>query len=187
MRFTFKTLGYQGDAVDSIIRVFEGQEYSDGVRHRHDFGNEKTRQIKIDIETGLPLEDFGMAYRNSELTIGNDRILKNVQAIQREQGLPVSEKIEKPLGTVTLDIEMETGTGKTYVYTKTMFELNKTYGWSKFIIVVPSIAIREGVAKSMRPPPTTSWSSTAKRSVPSSTVPRTSTRLTNSPRIPAST
>lgn len=72
MRFTFKTLGYQGDAVDSIIRVFEGQEYSDGVRHRHDFGNEKTRQIKIDIETGPPLEDFGMAYRNSELTIGND-------------------------------------------------------------------------------------------------------------------
>lgn len=60
----------------------------------------------------------------------------------------ISDSLVDSMGACSLDIEMETGTGKTYVYIKTMFELNKRYGWSKFIVVVPSIAIREGVKKS---------------------------------------
>ncbi len=79
-------------------------------------------------------------------------MLENLHSVQTSAGVPLSKSLSKidGLGAVNLDIEMETGTGKTYVYIKTMFELNKLYGWSKFIIVVPSIAIREGVAKSFR-------------------------------------
>lgn len=150
MRLTFKTLQYQDDAVQSIVKVFEGQEFNDGIKHRHDFGDNKSHQVKIDLETGLPSEDSSLAFRNNDLSLSDEMLLHNVQGIQQELGLSLSSKIEKPLGAITLDIDMETGTGKTYVYTKAMFELNKTYGWSKFIIVVPSIAIREGVYKSIQ-------------------------------------
>lgn len=149
MEFSFKTLPYQTDAVESIVRVFEGQEFSDGIRHRHDMGSKKDAQATFDEESGVPLTEVGLAYRNSDLTLSSDQILKNIQTIQKDNGIPVSDKIVDPLGVVTIDVEMETGTGKTYVYTKTMFELNKRYGWNKFIIVVPSIAIREGVYKSI--------------------------------------
>lgn len=149
MEFTFKALQYQTEAVENITRVFEGQEFNDGIRHRYDWGDKKDAQATFDRESGVPLTDLNVAYRNNDLTISEETILKNIQEIQKDQGLPVSEKIENPLGAVTLDIEMETGTGKTYVYTKAMFELNKRYGWSKFIVVVPSVAIREGVAKSI--------------------------------------
>lgn len=74
-------------------------------------------------------------------------MLDNIQQVQRQQNLPLSESLVKTkVAKLNLDIEMETGTGKTYCYIKTVFELNKQYGWSKFVIVVPSIAIREGVA-----------------------------------------
>jgi hypothetical protein len=77
------------------------------------------------------------------------QILENVQAVQRRQNLTVSSELKSTLVCdVNVDIEMETGTGKTYCYIKTMFELHREYGWSKFIVVVPSIAIREGVAQS---------------------------------------
>ena len=70
--------------------------------------------------------------------------------VQRESNILLSDNMVtvKGMGACSLDIEMETSTGKTYVYIKTMFELNKRYGWSKFIVVVPNIAIREGVYKS---------------------------------------
>ena len=150
MEFTFKTLPYQTEAVESIVRVFEGQEFSDGIRHRHDMGTKKDTQATFDEESGVPLTEVGLAYRNNDLTNTSEQILKNIQAVQKDNGIPVSEEIADPLGAVTLDVEMETGTGKTYVYTKAMFELNKRYGWNKFIIVVPSIAIREGVYKSIQ-------------------------------------
>ena len=150
MEFTFKTLPYQTEAVESIVRVFEGQEFSDGIRHRHDMGTKKDTQATFDDESGVPLTEVGLAYRNNDLTITSEQILKNTQAVQKDNGIPPSEEIVDPLGAVTLDVEMETGTGKTYVYTKAMFELNKRYGWNKFIIVVPSIAIREGVYKSIQ-------------------------------------
>ena len=150
LHFTFKTLGYQTEAVNSIIKVFEGQEYSDGIRYRHDIGDQKISQATIDPETGLPLIDFTTAYRNNDVILSSEAILSNINAVQKQYDIPLSNSIVQPLGRVTLDVEMETGTGKTFVYTKAMFELNAKYGWSKFIIVVPSIAIREGVYKSIQ-------------------------------------
>ena len=82
------------------------------------------------------------------MEISDEQLLHNIQEIQSRNNIKRSASLVKDLGRCSLDIEMETGTGKTYVYIKTMFELNKNYGWSKFIVVVPSIAIREGVKKS---------------------------------------
>ena len=87
-------------------------------------------------------------YGNHRLELDKQTILRNIRSIQNLYDIAPSETLAKGVAPVNLDIEMETGTGKTYVYIKTMFELNKQYGWSKFIVVVPSIAIREGVAKS---------------------------------------
>ena len=83
------------------------------------------------------------------MALSSDALLANVRAVQRRNQLPESSKLFGGMGACQLDVEMETGTGKTYVYTKTMFELNRLYGWCKFIIVVPSVAIREGVNKSL--------------------------------------
>ena len=89
-------------------------------------------------------------FKNSDLLLPAEAILKNLQAVQVRQNLPVSESLKQTkVSPVNLDVEMETGTGKTYCYIKTIFELNKRYGWCKFIVVVPSIAIREGVAQSL--------------------------------------
>lgn len=148
MQFKFKTLQYQTNAVDSIVRVFDGQEFNEGIKHRHDLGNSKAHQSRLGEEDTAM--EFQSAYCNNDLLLSDDRILANIQNVQKEAGIPMSDSIVDALGRVTLDIEMETGTGKTYVYTKAMFELNKHYGWSKFIIVVPSIAIREGVYKSIQ-------------------------------------
>lgn len=84
-------------------------------------------------------------FSNKKLEIADSDILKNVQTLQKEQGLKVIDRLDG----LNFTVEMETGTGKTYVYTKTMYELNKHYGWNKFIIMVPSVAIREGVHKSL--------------------------------------
>ena len=89
-------------------------------------------------------------FENAQIILDDETLLANVQAVQREKNIRVSDKLVNHLGRVSLDVEMETGTGKTYVYIKTIFELNRDYGWSKFIIVVPSIAIREGVKKSFQ-------------------------------------
>ena len=87
-----------------------------------------------------------------EIALTLPQLLENIHTVQRHQNLPLSAALvnDKKTGCpINLDIEMETGTGKTYCYIKTVFELNKRYGWSKFIVVVPSIAIREGVYKSL--------------------------------------
>ncbi|WP_081104683.1 type III restriction-modification system endonuclease [Mycolicibacterium fortuitum] len=96
-----------------------------------------------------PSSDSGL--RNAEIALSPAQVLVNVQQVQKSRNLPVSSELQDSKAAVdapNLDIEMETGTGKTYVYIKTIMELNKRYGWSKFIIVVPSVAIREGVKKS---------------------------------------
>lgn len=149
-KFEFKTLKYQEDAVNSIIKVFDGQEErKESIKHRHDLGK-GGYQSKIDEETGLPPDDCSLAYRNNDLTISTDKILKNIQQIQGQWGLEPSISVNTSLGAVSLDIDMETGTGKTYVYTKAIFELNNKFGWNKFIIVVPNVAIREGVYQSIQ-------------------------------------
>ena len=107
----------------------------------------KMRIAITDDEVDL-LSDTG--YKNETIELTDAQLLKNIQAIQNENNIKVSDKLIGDIGRCSLDIEMETGTGKTYVYIKTMFELNKRYGWSKFIVVVPSIAIREGVNKTFQ-------------------------------------
>jgi type III restriction enzyme len=138
MKLQFKVQQYQTEAVYAVIDVFAGQPYADGVKYRIDPG-EHTAMTLLD-EAGL---------RNAEIQIKPTQLLENVQKVQAARGLTLSKELVKsPAAPINLDIEMETGTGKTYVYIKTIMELYKRYGWSKFIVVVPSIAIREGVKKS---------------------------------------
>ncbi len=109
------------------------------------------------MANGAPLLDLedeleeSIGYRNRPIHITDQQILKNIQEVQRLNDIPEIQQIERPAKTksgYSFSIEMETGTGKTYTYIRSMYELHKHYGWSKFIIVVPSIAIREGVYKS---------------------------------------
>lgn len=142
MKLQFKIQQYQTDAVDSIVEVFAGQPKVDGISYRVDPGRHRSGQAALQWDSGL---------RNAEITLASDQLLENVHRVQRSRNLPLSKTVvdsKAAPGAPNLDVEMETGTGKTYVYIKTIMELYKQYGWSKFIIVVPSIAIREGVKKS---------------------------------------
>lgn len=120
MEFHFKIQQYQSKAVASVVNVFRGQTYAafDAAR----FGNEP-------------------------VTVSDAALLANIRQIQQHNHMEQSDQVISHLGRCSLDVEMETGTGKTYVYIKTIYELNRQYGWSKFIVVVPSVAIREGVKK----------------------------------------
>ena len=141
MKLQFKHQKFQADAAKAVVDVFAGQPYM-------------TPSYKID--TGYDAEqqsfteenDF-TGWSNAKLIPAlNDRlILEHIQKVQRANMIAPSSKLE---GRYNLTIEMETGVGKTYTYIKTMYELNKHYGWSKFIVVVPSVAIREGVYKSFQ-------------------------------------
>ncbi|MBP3313464.1 MAG: DEAD/DEAH box helicase family protein [Oscillospiraceae bacterium] len=152
MKFNFKIQQYQTDAVEAVARVFNGQGHYDKISYIRDLGKRKANQ-----QMGMIMADeFGEAidldddtgYKNELVELTDEQLLKNIQQLQNDNNIKMSTSLVKDLGRCSLDIEMETGTGKTYVYIKTMFELNKRYGWSKFIVVVPSIAIREGVKKS---------------------------------------
>jgi type III restriction enzyme len=157
MKLKFKTQAYQTAAVQAVIDCFKGQvPHHGGVRYRLDPGSHKTapasRQAALVLEATSPeaAAEKEAAFRNADFSLSETALLDNIRAVQHGQNLPVSDAMVKTkVAKVNLDIEMETGTGKTYCYIKTIFELNKQYGWSKFIIVVPSIAIREGVAKSL--------------------------------------
>ena len=140
MNFKFKIQQYQTDAVENTVSVFAGQPSRDSFQYRRDLGKAAAGQFTFE-------EDYA-GYRNSDIELDDKQLLENIQKIQDSQDIKQSAKLVSDLGKLGLDIEMETGTGKTYVYIKTMFELNKRYGWNKFIVVVPSIAIREGVNKS---------------------------------------
>lgn len=148
MKLQFKIQQYQTDAVNAVVETFTGQPKHDGISYRIDPG--KTRSV-----TASPLFDAeerpDAGLRNTEIVLSGAQLLENVHAVQRSRNLPLSAKLASSAaapGAPNLDIEMETGTGKTYVYIKTIMELHKRYGWSKYIIVVPSVAIREGVKKS---------------------------------------
>ena len=141
MKLQFKAQQYQTEAVDAVVEVFSGQPFADGVKYRIDPGKDAAQTL---------LEDAGL--RNAEIALTPPQVLMNVHQVQRARGLALSkdlkDRVKKSAAPLNLDIEMETGTGKTYVYIKTIMELHKRYGWSKYIVVVPSIAIREGVKKS---------------------------------------
>ena len=125
------SLQYQQDAINAVVNVFDGQPFVQT-------GAMAFQSLQIG---GIFQTELGMGNR---LTLGEDEILKNLRTVQEGNAI---EKIDVLQG-MEFSVEMETGTGKTYVYLRTIFELNKTYGFRKFIIVVPSVAIREGVLKS---------------------------------------
>ncbi|MBP3925060.1 DEAD/DEAH box helicase family protein [bacterium] len=133
MKLKFKNQEFQTDAVNAVADLFAGQEKS-------------TMTFSVDSNVGLlnlGINDLGIG---NKLEIEQDTLLENMHNIQRRHKLSLSRDYDSR----QFSIEMETGTGKTYVYTKTILELNKRYGFSKFIIVVPSVAIREGVFKSLQ-------------------------------------
>ncbi|MCW1825005.1 DEAD/DEAH box helicase family protein [Mycobacterium senegalense] len=148
MKLQFKVQQYQTDAVDAVVEAFAGQPKHDGVSYRIDPGKAKITSDPTLFEPSVG-PDSGL--RNSEIALTPTQRLDNVHKVQRSRNLPLAQKLvdsKAAPGAPNLDVEMETGTGKTYVYIKTIMELNRRYGWSKFIIVVPSVAIREGVQKS---------------------------------------
>jgi type III restriction enzyme len=164
MKLKFKTQAYQSAAVQAVVDCFKGQPpaSAEAITYRIDPGqaNKGTEDLFSDA-----------GFKNADLALTDFALLENIQQVQRGQNLPASGALDdyftvngnrervpatkqykdgaKAISKIHLDVEMETGTGKTYCYIKTIFELNRCYGWSKFIIVVPSIAIREGVAKSL--------------------------------------
>lgn len=140
MKFKFKIQQYQTDAVENTVAVFRGQPSHTLSAYRRDLGTYKEKRFAYKEEE--------IGYGNHRLELDRQTMLQNIRSVQNLYDITPSETLAQGVAPVNLDIEMETGTGKTYVYIKTMFELNKQYGWSKFIVVVPSIAIREGVAKS---------------------------------------
>lgn len=153
MKFNFKIQKYQTDAVEAVANVFNGQGYHDKVSYVKDMGNlsKTNKQLSFGLlneynEQIDLLDDTG--FKNEIVELSDDTLLENIHKMQTRSNIKISPMLINDLGRCSLDIEMETGTGKTYVYIKTIFELNKRYGWSKFIVVVPSIAIREGVKKS---------------------------------------
>lgn len=153
MKFNFRIQDYQSRAVQAVVDCFRGQPYADGMKYRRDVGDrskeDASGQRRVDSYDGNitdQLDDTG--FKNEDLHLDSRLLLENIKRVQQNNNLRLSECLIGELGACSLDIEMETGTGKTYVYIKTMYELHAKYGWSKFIVVVPSIAIREGVKKS---------------------------------------
>ncbi len=131
MKLKFKHQDFQTDAVNAVVDLFAGQE---------------SAHSTFSVETGAQVQMSGMnemGFGNG-LVIDDNALLENMHTVQKRNNLPITDDAK----THQFSIEMETGTGKTYVYTKTIFELNRKYGLTKFIIVVPSVPIREGVYKS---------------------------------------
>lgn len=141
MKLQFKHQKFQADAAKAVVDVFAGQPYLTPT-YMMDRGN-RVYQPMLDSD-----EDF-TGWANARIIPGlsDSQILEHIQKIQRDNQIEPSQSLE---GKYNLTIEMETGVGKTYTYIKTMYELNKAYGWTKFIVVVPSIAIREGVYKTFQ-------------------------------------
>ena len=142
MKLQFKIQGYQTAAVDAVVDCFAGQPFVSPERYLLDPGKGRRQDISMFEESGM---------RNAPIVLSNDQLLANIRQVQQGQQLtPSPSFVFSAAGAAVpnLDVEMETGTGKTYVYIKTIMEMHRRYGWSKFIIVVPSIAIREGVRKS---------------------------------------
>ena len=155
MKFKFKIQQYQTDAVENTVHVFNGQPNKGLTEYIVDKGKtykkEKGKLVEVGTEDQLQFKDEtdeSTGYKNGDIVLSKDELLKNIHQVQTDSNIRLSSDLVDKLGHCQLDVEMETGTGKTYVYIKTMFELNKLYGWTKFIVVVPSIAIREGVKKS---------------------------------------
>ena len=131
MKLKYKQQDFQTDAVNAVCALFDGQQ-------------RQTSAFTMERSGGqVELENLGIS---NALSIDDKHMVENMQAVQRKNRLPQTGDLQGR----QFSIEMETGTGKTYVYTKTIYELNRLYGFTKFIIVVPSVAVREGVYKSLQ-------------------------------------
>ncbi|MCF0242987.1 MAG: DEAD/DEAH box helicase family protein, partial [Treponema sp.] len=135
MKIQYKDQKFQTEAAKAVVDVFEGQPFAVN-SYRMDAG---------DVMTGLEFTGWNNNPIVSGLT--DQKVLYKINQIQRDNQLKPDDHL---FGRYNLTVEMETGVGKTFTYIKTMYELNKAYGWCKFIIVVPSIAIREGVYKTFQ-------------------------------------
>ncbi len=139
MKLQFKQQKFQTEAANAVCDIFQGQPHL-------------THEYQIDSAIGSNLSVINTGWNNAPITPSVEHeILENVIRQQKSQEIPISNKLDSSNSCpINLTIEMETGVGKTYTYIKTIYELNKRYGWCKFIIVVPSIAIREGIASSFK-------------------------------------
>lgn len=172
MKIEFKELQYQLDSINAVADCFIGQPKEIAQRYTIDQGKQnllpepKGENLSLFTEDELAstvqsslFDELHIGYANAPID-DPSKVLENIKRVQASQGLPQSSELitddtstkggkgqNLTTSAINLNIEMETGTGKTYCYIRSMMELNKRYGWSKFIIVVPSIAIREGVAK----------------------------------------
>lgn len=144
MRIHYKHQKFQADAAKAVVDVFAGQPYLTPT-YMIDCGSGYIQQSLTD-----DVDFTGWSNQKIVSELSDQLILEHIQKIQRVNQIQPSSKLEGRSEGFNLTIEMETGVGKTYTYIKTMYELNRAYGWSKFIIVVPSIAIREGVYKSFQ-------------------------------------
>lgn len=140
MKLRFKHQRFQEDAVKATCDIFTGQIKTDH-RFLMDQG---------DTDGALLAQLERAGFGNADISLQDAQLIKNLHEVQGLQNISRNAKIERLNGRPVFTIEMETGTGKTYTYIKTMYELNKQYGWCKFIVVVPSIAIREGVYKTFQ-------------------------------------
>lgn len=132
MKLKFKQQDFQTDAVNAVCALFDGQQRQTSTFSMERSGGQTELFADIGVSNALFLDD--------------ERIIANMRAVQRKNLLPQTDDLQGR----QFSVEMETGTGKTYVYTKTIYELNRLYGFTKFIVVVPSVAIREGVYKSLQ-------------------------------------
>ena len=164
MKLQFKTQAYQTQAVEAVLDCFDGQPMAGSLSYKMDAGSARAGEYQ-----GRRFDET-VGFRNAELELDEQQLLENIRAVQLRQHLPRSERLDafqslkkgafvadgaytrKALANCRyqLDVEMETGTGKTYCYLKSIFALKARYGWSKFIVVVPSVAIREGVYKTLQ-------------------------------------
>ena len=142
MKLKFKKQQYQEDAAQSVVKCFEGQSKGD----RKDIIDRITTIVNEGTMWEEEKNEDIISFGNKKIELTYDEIRKNIEKVQEQNNLDYTDNA----GTMNYSIEMETGTGKTYTYIKTMYELNKCYGWSKFIVMTPSIAIREGVLKSFQ-------------------------------------
>lgn len=141
---------YQIDAINSVVDLFDGQPEDMGhvletLRSVQHISQEDGRQSSLEFPEEFEIQEEIGAVGNN-LVLSESLLLENLQRVQKKNGLPVSSELKEG---AQFDIEMETGTGKTYVYLRTIFELARRYNFTKFVILVPSVAIREGVNSSI--------------------------------------
>lgn len=155
MKIKFKEQGFQLEAVRAVIDCFEGQKLRSNhftLQRSADLVKRAKQEAQKAIQSSFSDKFFqDIGYRNSPLQITPDQILENIQRVQKQKDIIQNNTLDNVPGAnigVNLTIDMETGTGKTYTYIRTMYELYNNYRWTKYIIVVPSIAIREGIHKS---------------------------------------